>query len=75
LIVILEGVSIGLGARWAGRLCWQRGGGNAGTVELAPTAGRTVFDIRAGIIADQAALRVLQRYVGEFCSRGSPQKE
>ena len=49
--------------------------GNAGTVELAPVAGRTVFDIRTGIIADQAALRMLQKYVGEFCSRGSPQKE
>lgn len=41
--------------------------GNAGTVELAPTAGQTVFDIRAGIIADQAALRALQRYVQEVC--------
>lgn len=33
--------------------------GNGGTVELAPAAGRPVFDIRAGIIADQAALRAL----------------
>ena len=33
--------------------------GNGGTVELAPAAGRAVFDIRAGIIADQAALRAL----------------
>ncbi|WP_347900755.1 lysis system i-spanin subunit Rz [Pseudomonas purpurea] len=41
--------------------------GNAVTIELAPTAGRTVFDIRAGIIADQAALRGLQRYVQEVC--------
>jgi prophage endopeptidase len=41
--------------------------GNAGTVELAPAAGRTVFDIRAGIIADQAALRVLQKFVREVC--------
>ena len=40
---------------------------NAGTVELTSIAGRTVFDIRAGIIADQAALRVLQRHVLEFC--------
>ncbi|NMZ37045.1 lysis system i-spanin subunit Rz [Pseudomonas proteolytica] len=45
--------------------------GNAGTVELAPTAGRTVFDIRAGIIADQAALRALQRHVLEFCPQAS----
>lgn len=45
--------------------------GNAGTVELAPTAGRAVFDIRAGIIADQAALRALQRHVLEFCPQAS----
>lgn len=45
--------------------------GNAGTVELAPTAGRTVFDIRAGIIADQAALRALQMHVLEFCPQAS----
>jgi hypothetical protein len=49
--------------------------GNAGTVELAATAGRTVFDIRAGIIADQAALRALQRHVLEFCPKVSTQKE
>ncbi|MFW9099534.1 lysis system i-spanin subunit Rz [Pseudomonas sp. P4795] len=41
--------------------------GNAGTVELTSIAGRTVFDIRAGIIADQAALRVLQKHVRESC--------
>lgn len=40
---------------------------NGGTVELAPAAGRTVFDIRAGIIADQAALRALQAYVMKVC--------
>lgn len=49
--------------------------GNAGTVELTSIAGRTVFDIRAGIIADQAALRALQRHVLEFCPQGSTQKE
>jgi len=49
--------------------------GYAGTVELAPTAGRTVFDIRAGIIADQAALRVLQKHVRRFCPQASTQKE
>jgi prophage endopeptidase len=43
---------------------------NAGTVELAPTAGQTVFDIRAGIIADQAALRALQIYVRTVCRAG-----
>jgi len=41
--------------------------GNGGTVELTSTAGRTVFDIRAGIIADQAALRALQAYVMNVC--------
>ncbi|WP_172832075.1 lysis system i-spanin subunit Rz [Pseudomonas mucidolens] len=41
--------------------------GNARTVELTSIAERTVFDIRAGIIADQAALRALQNYVREFC--------
>ncbi|MCQ9423388.1 lysis protein [Pseudomonas sp. LJDD11] len=42
--------------------------GHAGTVELAPVAGRAVFDIRAGIIADQAALKALQQYVRDVCS-------
>jgi len=41
--------------------------GGAGTVELAPAAGRTVLDIRAGIIADQSALRSLQIYIKEVC--------
>lgn len=45
--------------------------GNAGTVELTSIAGRVVFDIRAGIIADQAALRALQRHVREFCPQTS----
>ncbi|RAU40201.1 lysis protein [Pseudomonas sp. RIT411] len=40
---------------------------HAGTVELSPEAGRNVLDIRAGIIADQAALRALQAYVREVC--------
>ena len=40
---------------------------DGGTVELAGDAGRTVFDIRAGIIKDQAALRGLQAYVREVC--------
>ena len=37
------------------------------TVELAGAAGRTVFDIRAGIIKDRAALKGLQEYVKEAC--------
>lgn len=41
--------------------------GNGETFELAPAAGRTVFDIRAGIIADRAALRALQLYVYNVC--------
>lgn len=45
------------------------GVGNAGTVELAATAGRNVLDIRAGIIADQSALRTLQAYVRDVCFR------
>lgn len=40
---------------------------DAGAVELAPTAGRNVLNIRAGIIADQAALRALQQYVRTVC--------
>ena len=36
---------------------------DAGTVELAGAAGGTVFDIRAGIIKDRAALKGLQEYV------------
>ena len=41
--------------------------GNGGTIELTPTAGQAVFDVRAGIIADQAALRALQAYVMNVC--------
>ena len=41
--------------------------GNGGAIELAPAAGRAVFDIRAGIIADQAALKALQAYVTNVC--------
>ena len=36
---------------------------DGGTVELVGTAGGTVFDIRAGIIKDRAALKGLQEYV------------
>ena len=40
---------------------------DGGTVELLGTAGRTVFDIRTGIITDRAALKGLQGYVREVC--------
>jgi hypothetical protein len=43
--------------------------GDAGTIELSAASGSTAFDIRAGIIADQAALRTLQQYVREVCLR------
>lgn len=39
---------------------------DARSVELSGTAGRTVFDIRAGIIADRTALKALQEYVRSF---------
>jgi prophage endopeptidase len=42
--------------------------GDAGTVELSTASGSAVFDIRAGIIADQAALKALQQYVIRVCS-------
>ncbi len=41
--------------------------GDATTVELSAVAGSTVFDIRAGAIADQAALKALQAYVANVC--------
>jgi prophage endopeptidase len=37
--------------------------------ELSTAAGQTVFDIRAGIIADQSALKALQWYVREVCHK------
>ena len=40
---------------------------DGGTVELAGATGRTVFDIRAEIIKDRAALKGLQEYVREVC--------
>lgn len=39
------------------------GVGNGTTVELSQAAGRNIFDIRAGIISDQAKLKYLQDYV------------
>jgi prophage endopeptidase len=41
--------------------------GNAGTVELSSATGRSILDIRAGIIADQAALRAAQAYIRDVC--------
>ncbi|MDF9778054.1 hypothetical protein OKW11_005011 [Pseudomonas baetica] len=41
--------------------------GDAGAVELSSASGSTVFDIRAGIIADQAVLKALQSYVRNVC--------
>lgn len=43
--------------------------GPASTVELAPAAGQDVLNIRAGIIADQAALEYLQQYATEVCGK------
>ena len=42
---------------------------DGGTVELAGAAGRTVFDIRTGIIKDRAALKGLQKYMREACQQ------
>lgn len=41
---------------------------NGATVELSGAAGRTVFDIRAGIIKDRAVLKGLQEYVSRVCA-------
>jgi len=41
--------------------------GDAGSVELSAASGSAVFHIRAGIIADQAALKMLQVYVMNVC--------
>ncbi|WP_426713041.1 lysis protein [Cronobacter muytjensii] len=43
------------------------GMGNDATVELSDVAGRNVLSIRAGIISDQASLRVLQDYIRQQC--------
>jgi prophage endopeptidase len=44
--------------------------GDASTVKLSPATGQTVFDIRAGIIADQAALITAQNYIRDVCPTG-----
>ena len=44
----------------------------APTVELTAAAGQDVFDIRAGIIADQHALTALQEYVATVCPGPAP---
>jgi len=41
--------------------------GDAGSVELPAAVGRSVLDIRAGIIADQAALKAAQAYIRDVC--------
>lgn len=41
--------------------------GDAGAIELSAETGRSVLDIRAGIIADQAALRAAQAYIRDVC--------
>ena len=41
--------------------------GDAGSIELSEASGRTILDIRAGIIADQSAMKVLQEYVLNVC--------
>jgi prophage endopeptidase len=41
--------------------------GDTGSVELSAATGRSVLDIRAGIIADQAALRAAQAYIRDVC--------
>jgi len=41
--------------------------GDGGTVELSTAVGSTILSVRAGIIADQAALRALQSYVTNVC--------
>lgn len=42
--------------------------GDAASVELTAAAGRAILDIRAGIIADQAALRAAQDYIRRACT-------
>lgn len=41
---------------------------DGGTVELTGAAGRAVFDIRAGVIKDRAALKGLQEYIRVACN-------
>lgn len=43
---------------------------NASAIELSSATGQTVFDIRAGIIADQAALAAAQAYIRKVCPLG-----
>lgn len=41
--------------------------GDAGSVELSAATGRAVLDLRASLIADQAALKAAQSYITEVC--------
>ncbi|MDD1967116.1 lysis protein [Pseudomonas putida] len=63
---------------------WSAGGGNvpgtasaasvgdAGAVELSAATGRAVLDLRASIIADQAALKAAQAYIRTVCHSETP---
>ncbi|WP_181025827.1 lysis system i-spanin subunit Rz [Pectobacterium brasiliense] len=44
--------------------------GNAASVQLSPTAGRNILDIRAGIKDDQAMLAYLQNYISVLQAQG-----
>ncbi|MEQ9941069.1 lysis system i-spanin subunit Rz [Pectobacterium aroidearum] len=44
--------------------------GNAASVQLSPTAGRNILDIRAGIKDDQAKLVYLHEYIGALQQQG-----
>ncbi|WP_256659774.1 lysis protein [Pseudomonas sp. LS-2] len=59
--------SAGSGSSNVPKATGAAGVGNAGSVELSAATGRSVFDIRAGIIADQAALRAAQAYIRDVC--------
>ena len=62
----LLGDKLSSGNAAGGGACTGSVGDDTG-VELSAAAGRTVFDIRAGIIKDRGALKGLQMYVREVC--------
>ncbi|MBI6550077.1 lysis system i-spanin subunit Rz [Xenorhabdus lircayensis] len=51
----------------------SRSVGDETQVELTAKAGRTIYDIRAGIISDQAKLDYLQQYVREVVRQCKPE--
>lgn len=59
----LLGDKLSSGNTASGGACTGSVGDDTG-VELSAAAGRTVFDIRAGIIADRAKIAYLQDYIG-----------